>query len=239
MAHFKTQLHERMTAGTNITNNNDNSTNIVNNTQINNNNVNIQINLTPCDVTTLDYDYLPSLTAEELKKELGLDVTNLEETILNTFRALHTNATRTQNHNILIKSPESIEALVYKAGSWRLEDKTRALNDCICQCAVHLLDLEHTIKECMDDREFKIFSLYRDEIERESARETDDHRLKSLLIKVSDILAEFSKEGFQTVTYAKEKASAAEPLVYRKSQRFQEWLPGGKRYESGFRESDV
>ena len=232
-AHLKTQLHERMTASTNITNNNDNSTNITNNnTQINNNNVNIQINLTPRDVTTLDYDYLPSLTAEELKKELGLDVTNLEETILNTFRALHTNATRTQNHNILIESPESIEALLYKAGSWRLEDKTRALNDCICQCAVHLLDLEHTIKECMDDREFKIFSMYRDEIERESARETDDHRLKSLLTKVSDILAEFSKERFQTVAYAKEKASVAEPLVYKKSQRFQEWLPGGKRYEA-------
>ena len=226
--HLKSQLHERLTAGTNVTN-------IVNNTQINNdnsNNVNIQINLTPRDVANLDYEYLPSLTAQELKKELGLDVKNLEETILNTFRALHTNDARTQNHNILIESPESIQAMIFKAGSWRLEDKTRALNDCICQCAVHLLDLEHTIKECMDEREFKIFSMYRDEIERESARETDDHRLQSLLTKVSDILAEFSKERFQTMAHAKEKASVAAPLVYKLSQRFQEWLPGGVRYQA-------
>ena len=228
LVHLKSQLHERLTAGTNITN-------IVNNTQINNdnsNNVNIQINLTPRDVANLDYEYLPSLTAQELKKELGLDVKNLEETILNTFRALHTNDARTQNHNILIESPESIQAMIFKAGSWRLEDKARALNDCICQCAVHLLDLEHTIKECMDEREFKVFSMYRDEIERESARETEDHRLQSLLTKVSDILAEFSKERFQTMAHAKEKASVASPLVYKLSQRFQEWLPGGVRYEA-------
>ena len=234
--HLKSQLHERLTSGagginiTNQVNNTNNGSNNVNNTQINN--VNIQINLTPRDVSSLDYDYLPSLTAQELKKELGLDVKNLEETILNTFRALHTNDARTQNHNILIDSPEASQAMIFKAGSWRLEDKTRALNDCICQCAVHLLDLEHTIKECMDEREFKIFSMYRDEIERESARETDDHRLKSLLTKVSDILAEFSKERFQTMAHAKEKASIAKPLVYKLSQRFQEWLPGGKRYEA-------
>ena len=236
-AHLKTQSHERMTTDSNITNvtnnNNDNSTNIVNNTQINNN-VNIQINLAPRDITSLDYEYLPSLTAQELKKELGLDVKNLEETILNTFRALHTNASRTENHNILIEFPGSDQALVFKAGSWRLEDKTRALNDCICQCAVHLLDLEDTIKGLMDDKEFKIFSMYRDEIERESARETDDHRLKSLLAKVSDILVEFSKERSQTVTYAKEKAGVAKPLVYRLSQRFQEWLPGGRRFEEAW-----
>lgn len=243
--HLKSKLHERMTADTsaaNVTTNTftDNSTNIVNsnnnivnNTQINNN-VNIQINLAPRDITSLDYEYLPSLTAQELKKELGLDVKNLEETILNTFRALHTNASRTENHNILIEFPGSDQALVFKAGSWRLEDKTRALNDCICQCAVHLLDLEDTIKGLMDDKEFKIFSMYRDEIERESARETDDHRLKSLLAKVSDILVEFSKERSQTVTYAKEKAGVAKPLVYRLSQRFQEWLPGGRRFEEAW-----
>jgi hypothetical protein len=200
--HLKSNLHERMTTDTSavnvtnnnsrVTNNNDNSTNIVNNTQIINN---IQINLTPRDITSLDYDYLPSLTAQELKKELGLDMKNLEETILNTFRSLHTNAARTENHNILIEFPGSDQALVFKAGSWRLEDKTRALNDCICQCAVHLLDLEDTIKELMDDKEFKIFSMYRDDIERESARETDDHRLKSLLAKVSDILVSSPRSG--------------------------------------------
>ena len=219
------------TVVTNQVNNTNNGNNNVNNTQINNNNVNIQINLTPRDVTSLDYDYLPSLTAQELKKELGLDVKNLEETILNTFKALHTNDARTENHNILIESPDSLHAMIFKAGSWRLEDKTRALNDCICQCAVHLLDLEHTIKECMDEREFKIFSMYRDEIERESARETDDHRLQSLLLKVSDILADFSRERFQTMTHAKNQANVAKPLVYKLSQRFQEWLPGGRRYE--------
>ena len=226
--HLKSQLHERLTFGPSVTN-------IVNNTQINNdnsNNVNIQINLTPRDVANLDYDYLPSLTAQELKKELGLDVTNLEDIILNTFRALHTNDTRIQNHNILIESPASSQAMIFKAGSWRLEDKARALNDCICQCAVHLLDLEHTIKECMDEREFKIFSMYRDEIERQSAIESDDYRLKSLLAKVSDILSEFSRERFQTMIHAKNQASVAKPLVYRLSQRFQEWLPGGRRYEA-------
>ncbi len=236
--HLRSQLHERLTAAaagtvvTNHVNNVNNGSNNVNNTQINNNNVNIQINLTPRDVANLDYDYLPSLTAQELKKELGLDVKNLEETILNTFKALHTNDARTQNHNILLESPDSFQAMIFKAGSWRLEDKARALNDCICQCAVHLLDLEHTIKECMDEREFKIFSMYRDEIERESARETDDHRLKSLLTKVSDILAEFSRERFQTMTHAKHQASVSKPLVYKLSKRFQEWLPGGKRYEA-------
>ena len=226
-AHLKTQIHERLTAGSSVTNNIDNSITNNNNTQIINN---IQINLTPRDVSRLDYEYLPSLTAEELKKELGLDVKNLEETILNTFRALHTNASRTENHNILIESRDAVQALIYKADSWRLEDKTRAMNDCICQCAVHLLDLENTIKECLDEREFKIFSMYRDEIERESAIESDDKRLKSLLAKVSDILVEFSKERPQTVAHAKDKANWAAPLVYKLSQRFQEWLPGGKRF---------
>ena len=232
MIHLKSKLHERLTAAANaaagpsVTNNIDNS---VNNTQINN--VNVQINLTPRDVSRLDYEYLPSLNAAELKKELGLDVKNLEETILNTFKALHTNASRTENHNILIESRESLQALIFKADSWRLEDKTRALNDCICQCTVHLLDLENTIRECMDEREFKIFSRYRDEIEHESATESDDGRLQSLLAKVSDILVEFSKERSQTVTHAKQKAGVAKPLVYKLSQRFQEWLPGGIRYE--------
>ncbi len=231
-AHLKSKLHERLTTGSSdpirVTNNVTNIDNSVNNTQ---NNINIQINLTPRDIGTLDYDYLPSLTAQELKNELGLDVSNLEETILNTFKALHTNASRTENHNILIESRESTQALIYKADSWRLEDKTRALNDCICQCAVHLLDLEKTIKECLDEKEFKIFSTYRDEIERESARETDDIRLKSLLSKVSDVLVEFSKERFQTVAHAKDRANVAKPLVYKISQRFQEWLPGGRRFE--------
>ena len=86
----------------------------------------------------------------------------------------------------------------------------------------------------MDEREFKIFSMYRDEIERESAQESDDHRLKSLLDKVSEMLAEFSNDRYEAVDHAKKQAGQALPLVYRQSERFQEWLPGGKRYEAAW-----
>ena len=237
-AHLKTKTHLRMTASDlTVHNNNVNINNSVNTTNnITNNNItnNIQINLTPCDVSRLNYDYLPQLTAAELKKELGLDVKNLQETMVNTFKALHLSDDRTDNHSILLEFPNALKALIYKSDSWRLEDKARALNDCICQCAVHLLDLEHVIKECMDEREFKIYSMYRDEIERESAQESDDYRLKSLLDKVSEILAEFSNNRYEAVDHAKKQANEAAPLVYRQSQRFQEWLPGGIRYEAAW-----
>ena len=226
-AHLKTKTHERTAAIVNIINN-DNS---INNTQ---NNINIQINLTPRDFTSLNYDYLPSLTALQLKQELGLDVKNLEETILNVFRALHTNSSRTGNHNLLLEDVESAFILVYKVGSWRLDDKTRALNDSICQCTVHLLDLEHVIKECMSEKDFKTFSRYRDEIEYESANETDDRRLQNILKRVSEILVEFTKERSQIVTYAKDRAKDAKPIVYVVSERMREWAPGGRLYQEAW-----
>lgn len=225
-AHLKTKLHERMST-IHITNSN--IENSFNTNQINNN-VNIQINLTPRELTNPNFEYLPSLTAPELKNVLGLDVKNLEETILNVFRTLHTDPMRTENHNLLLEDAESALILVYKVGSWRLEDKFRALNDSICQCTVHLLELEHTIKECMSENDFRTFSRYRDEIEHESANQTDDRRLQGILHKVSDILAEFTKERLQTVEHAKERAKTAKAIKYRVSERMREWVPGGKLY---------
>ena len=217
-AHLKTRTHARMTGSTHIVTN---STN----TKVNS----IEINFTPCDVSRLDYEYLPSLSATELKRELGLDSCNFQRTIANTFRALHLNDRRTANHNIFLESSRSDKALIHKAGSWRLEDRKRALYDCICQCTVHLLDLEGTIKQCMDEKTFKRFCLFRDDIERESARESD--RLIGLLENISDQLAKFSAHHFEAIQHAKVQASKAAPLVYKLSQRFQEWLQGGRRYE--------
>ena len=225
-AHLRTKTHERTLAAVNI--NITNNDNTINNTQ--NNNINIQINLTPRDFTSLNYDYLPSLTALQLKQELGLNVKNLEETILNVFRALHTNSSRTDNHNLLLEASGSEKVIVFKVDSWRFEDKIRALNDAICQCTVHLLDLEDIIRQCMSEKDFRTFSQYRDEIEHESANETEDARLKSLLNKVSDILVDFTKERSQTVDHAKEEAARAKPLTYVVAEGLREWAPGGKRY---------
>lgn len=238
LSHLKTRTHERMTgentSTTTINSNNtiDNSTNhTINNTS---NTINIQFNLTPRDINGMDYNYLADMTATELKKELGLDVTNMQETIVNTIRALHTTNERPQNHNILLESPDALKAMIYKADSWRLEDRTRVLNDCICQSAVHLLELEHILKECMNEKDFKQFSMYRDVIEHESARESNDSRLKSLMERVANVLTEFTTDRPQVVAHAKRTAEKAAPLKYRLSQRFQAWLPGGKSYEDAW-----
>ena len=241
LSHLKTRSHERMTGGDNVSattttinsnNTIDNSTNhTVNNTS---NTINIQFNLTPRDINGMDYNYLADMTAIELKKELGLDAANMQETIVNTVRALHTANERPQNHNILLESPNALKAMIYKADSWRLEDRTRTLNDCICQSAVHLLELEDILKDCMNEKDFKTFSMYRDDMERESARESNDSRLQSLMDRVADVLSEFTKDRPQVVEHAKKCAESAAPLKYRLSQRFQAWLPGGRSYEDAW-----
>ena len=242
LSHLKTRTHERMTKETMIsttttTVNSNNTIDMSTNHTVNNNTsntINIQFNLTPRDINGMDYDYLADMTAVELKKELGLDITNMQETIVNTIRALHTTNERPQNHNILLESPNALKAMIYKADSWRFEDRTRALNDCICQSAVHLLELEDILKECMSEKDFKTFSMYRDVIERESARESDDSRLQSLMERVADVLTSFTKDRPQVVEHAQKCAESAAPLRYRLSQRFQSWLPGGKSYEDAW-----
>ena len=212
-----------------ITNNNDNSTtnNVVTN--------NIIINITlapPKEFGRESVDHILNLPFSELKKLIG--VAPNEETIANIVKAAHTRPDHPQNHNVLLESVDAESAYVFKHQSWREQERDSLLNDCACDGAIKMLDFEHIYAEKLSSVAVTALENYRDEVEG-LARGASESLRQPLYDAIARVLVEFTKTQPDLLKNAKCSAAHAADAAPPRStlaKVFEEWKPGGVRYEA-------
>ena len=204
------------------------------NTTINNinNNNNIVINITvapPNEFGRETVDHLVNLPFSELKKLIGLAPN--EETIASIVKSMHTRKDHPHNHNVLLESADAENAYVFKHKSWREQERDSLLNDCACDGAIKMLDIEHIYAEKLSGAALAALENYRDEVEG-LARGASEGLRKPLYDAIARVLVEFTKTQPDLLRNAKVAAEVAAPPRSSLAKVFEEWKPGGVRYET-------
>ena len=207
--------------------------NINNNTNVHgdyHNNVTVNVTLPhPNEFGRESVEHLVNLRFAELKVLLGLEPN--EDTIANMVKAIHTRPDTPQNHNILLESVDADSAFVFNHRSWREQERKSLLNDCACDGAVKMLDIEHIYADKLSRAAVTALDKYRDEVEG-IGRGASEAFLKPIYDAIASVLVEFTKTQGDLLKVAKEAAQTAPTPRSSMAKVFSEWKPGGVRYET-------